>query len=75
MNFVVRVQPEEEPKQKPMGNWLVGIAMFAAFVIPFLLLVTSARYRVLIAQAKHQFELLQRPAKSATGQPAPRLTK
>jgi len=73
---VVRIQPIEEAKKKSIGNnWLLGIAMFAAFVIPFLLLVTSARYRVLVAQAKYQFETLQRRANDGLSQQTPRLSK
>lgn len=45
--------PEEPQPQSRMTQWSLGIAMFAAFVIPFILLLTSARYRVFVAQAQH----------------------
>lgn len=50
--------PEEPPPESRMKQWSMGIAMFAAFVIPFILLLTSARYRVFVAQAKHQIEVV-----------------
>lgn len=46
---------EDPPEPSQASKWSVGIAMFAAFVIPFVLLVSSARYQVFVAQAKHAF--------------------
>jgi len=48
--------PEEPQPESRLTQWSLGIAMFAAFVIPFILLLTSARYRVFVAQAKHTLE-------------------
>lgn len=50
------IVPEDPQPESRMTQWSLGIAMFAAFVIPFLLLFTSARYRVFVAQAKHRLE-------------------
>ena len=48
--------PPEPPEDTAATKWSQGIAMFAAFVIPFVLLLTSSRYRVFIAQAKHKLQ-------------------
>jgi hypothetical protein len=50
------IVPEEPQPQSRMTQWSLGIAMFAAFVIPFILLLTSARYRVFVAQAQHAID-------------------
>lgn len=47
-----KVVPLEEQPKKPATHWSLGLAMFAAFVVPFLLLLTSTRYQVFVAQAK-----------------------
>ncbi|QDU28783.1 hypothetical protein ETAA8_38880 [Anatilimnocola aggregata] len=60
---IIRIQPEPETRPSSLGKWALGIAMFAAFVIPFLLLIASARYRVFVAQAKHTFGISQIPSK------------
>jgi len=52
----VPLTPEELKPEPKATQWSLGIAMFAAFVIPFVLLFASARYRVFVAQARHQFE-------------------
>ena len=49
------IVPEEPQPESRLTQWSLGIAMFAAFVIPFILLLASARYRVFLAQAKHKF--------------------
>jgi hypothetical protein len=70
MNFVkyCPIVPEEPQPESRMSQWSQGIAMFAAFVIPFILLLTSARYRVFLAQAKHQIEVVsQGPLNSLYG--------
>ncbi len=58
MNFVkyCPIVPEEPQPEPRMTQWSQGIAMFAAFVIPFILLLTSARYRVFVAQAQHALD-------------------
>lgn len=43
--------PEEAPPPSPVTQWSFGIAMFAAFVLPFVLLLTSSRYRLFADQA------------------------
>ncbi len=43
--------PEEAPPPSAATQWSFGIAMFAAFVLPFVLLLTSARYRLFADQA------------------------
>jgi hypothetical protein len=43
--------PEPAPPPSAVSQWSFGIAMFAAFVLPFVLLVTSARYRLFADQA------------------------
>jgi hypothetical protein len=43
--------PEEAEPEAPVTRWSYGIAMFAAFVLPFILLITSARYRLFADQA------------------------
>ena len=43
--------PEEAPPPSAVTQWSFGIAMFAAFVLPFILLLTSARYRLFADQA------------------------
>jgi hypothetical protein len=45
---------EDPPEPSKVTQWSLGIAMFAAFVIPFVLLASSARYQVFVAQAKHK---------------------
>ena len=50
------VIPPDPPEEMAATKWSQGIAMFAAFVIPFVLLLTSSRYRVFIAQAKHKLQ-------------------
>lgn len=47
---------EDPPEPSKATQWSLGIAMFAAFVIPFVLLASSARYQVFVAQAKHAFQ-------------------
>lgn len=59
------VVPIEEPKKAQISTqWSLGLAMFAAFVIPFVLLTTSARYRGFVVQAKNRIEHVSR---STTG--------
>ena len=43
--------PEAAPLPSAVPQWSFGIAMFAAFVLPFVLLLTSARYRLFADQA------------------------
>lgn len=43
--------PEDPAPPSPVTQWSSGIAMFAAFVLPFVLLLTSARYRLFADQA------------------------
>jgi hypothetical protein len=46
------VIPLEEPPKKPETTaWSVGLAMFAAFVMPFVLLMISARYQGFVARS------------------------
>lgn len=74
MNFVkyCPMVPEEPQPESRMTQWSQGIAMFAAFVIPFILLLTSARYRVFLAQAKHKIEAVSlAPLNSMYGGNAP----
>lgn len=52
----VPVVHEDPPEDTTATKWSQGVAMFAAFVIPFVLLLTSHRYRVFIAQAKHKLQ-------------------
>ncbi len=52
------IVPEDPQPESRLTQWSLGIAMFAAFVVPFLLLFSSARYRVFVAQAKHQLEVV-----------------
>jgi arginine/lysine/ornithine decarboxylase len=52
----IPIVPEDPPEDTAATKWSQGIAMFAAFVIPFVLLLTSARYRVFIAQANHKLQ-------------------
>ena len=47
--------PEEPAPPSPVTQWSFGIAMFAAFVLPFVLLLTSARYRLFADQAFLKF--------------------
>jgi hypothetical protein len=55
------VVPIEEPKKDQSSTqWSMGLAMFAAFVIPFVLLITSTRYRGFVAQAKAKIEHVSR---------------
>ena len=49
---IVRYVPVEEPPKRSATQWSLGIAMFAAFVLPFVLLVSSAPYRQFVAQTK-----------------------
>jgi hypothetical protein len=50
---------EDKPKQTATQSSL-GIAMFAAFVVPFVLLVASTRYRTFVAQARATLETVSR---------------
>ena len=50
------VVPEDPQPESAVSQWSLGIAMFAAFVIPFVLFVTSARYRLFVDQARISFE-------------------
>jgi uncharacterized membrane protein len=60
-----KVIPLEEKPKPAATQWSVGIAMFAAFVIPFVLLVSSGRYRTFVAQAKAKIEHVGRSTTSA----------
>lgn len=62
MNFVRYVPidaPAEEPLKAKTSQWSIGIAMFAAFVLPFVLFAASARYRIFVAQAKARIATIQ----------------
>ena len=52
----IPIIPEDPPEPTPISKWSQGLAMFAAFVIPFVLLLTSSRYRVFVAQAQHTLQ-------------------
>lgn len=66
------IEPEEPRPASRMTQWSLGLAMFAAFVMPFLLLFTSARYRVFVAQAKHKLEAVsQAPLQGLYGGSSP----
>ena len=49
---ILQYVPDEEPPKRSATQWSVGIAMFAAFVLPFVLLIASAPYRQFLAQTK-----------------------
>jgi hypothetical protein len=59
---VLKVVPIEEQPKPTTSQWSLGLTMFAAFVVPFLLFATSARYRVFLAQAKAKIVATQRQA-------------
>lgn len=48
IKYVPVVPEEPQLESTAVTQWSLGIAMFAAFVIPFLLLFTSARYRAVL---------------------------
>ncbi|WP_254508910.1 hypothetical protein [Anatilimnocola floriformis] len=50
------MEPFEPQPESAVSQWSFGIAMFAAFVIPFVLLFASARYRLFADQARIQFD-------------------
>jgi hypothetical protein len=52
INYVPTVLEEPQPESTSVSQWSVGIAMFAAFVIPFVLLFASARYRAAVNYAQ-----------------------
>jgi hypothetical protein len=51
VKYVPTIPADPPPPASTVSQWSFGIAMFAAFVIPFVLLVTSARYRLFADQA------------------------
>lgn len=61
---VLKVLPLDEKPKPVTTQWSLGLAMFAAFVVPFLLLLTSTRYQVFIAQARAKLSAAQQQAAS-----------
>ncbi len=57
---ILRYLPIEEPPPRKAAQWSLGIAMFAAFIMPFVLLSTNAKYRELVVQATAKFEKTHR---------------
>jgi hypothetical protein len=48
----LHIIPIEEPKaDQSSTQWSIGLTMFAAFVMPFVLLMVSARYQTFVARA------------------------
>jgi hypothetical protein len=61
---VLKIVPFEEKPKPATTQWSLGLAMFAAFVIPFLLLLSSTRYRDFLLHAKARLEATQQQASS-----------
>ena len=57
INYVPTVLEEPQPESS-VSQWSVGIAMFAAFVIPFVLLFSSVRYRAAIHVAQQKLGIV-----------------
>lgn len=66
---ILRYVPVEEPPQRTATQWSLGIAMFAAFVIPFVLLITSVWYRDFVFQTKARFVKTQQSKLTDSGAP------
>lgn len=54
IKYVPTVPDEPEPESTSVTQWSLGIAMFAAFVIPFVLLFASVRYRAAVNHAQQK---------------------